>query len=142
MDKDRSLCGISTPPTSNSLELVAQSHVPSPKMLNHAYIQEQNCFNYPHPNTSNQFVSYDAQRKSYANATMSYDNNDALYYTNSSNEEDDEDLNSLNHVPETSHQCHTMGMCHSYEVLAYQPLASQLHLLPNIPCHHLNKQLP
>ena len=65
-------------------------------MSNHAYVQEQNYFNYPHPNTSNQLVSYDPQQQSYANPTMSYDNNDALYYTNSSNEEDDEDLNSLN----------------------------------------------
>ena len=59
VENDRSLRGISTPPTSNSLALVAKSHVPSPQMPNHAYVQEQSYFNYPHPNTSNQHVSHD-----------------------------------------------------------------------------------
>jgi hypothetical protein len=48
VDKDLAMRGnYSPPPTSNSLALVAQSHMAPPPMSNHAYVQEQNYFNYP-----------------------------------------------------------------------------------------------
>lgn len=95
VDKDCSLRGTFTSaPPSNSLALVAQSHVSPPPMSNHSFAQGQNYFNYPQT-TSHQVVTYDSPQQPYDIPTMSFNNNDTSYY-NSTNEEDDEDLNNLN----------------------------------------------
>jgi hypothetical protein len=96
VEKDRALRGgYSQPPTPNSLALVAQSHYAPPPMSNHAYVQEQNYFSYLKPTTSNQMVSYDSSLQHTSTQLVPYTNSDAMYYSKS-NEDDDEDFNTLN----------------------------------------------
>lgn len=94
VEKDQALRGgYSPPPTPNSLALVAHSHYAPPPMSNHAYVQEQNYFSYPQPTTPNQMIQYDSSQQS--NQLVPYENSDSMYYSNS-NEDEDEDFNTLN----------------------------------------------
>jgi cytochrome c553 len=96
VEKDRALRGgYSPPPTPNSLVLVAQSHYAPPLMTNHAYDQEQIYFGYPQPSTSNPMVSYDSSPQHTSTQLVPYTTSIAVYYSNS-NEDDDEELNTLN----------------------------------------------
>jgi hypothetical protein len=96
VEKDRALRGGYTPtPTPNSLALVAQSPYAPPPMSNHAYVQEQNYFNYPQSSTSNQMVPYDSSPQDSSTQLVPSNNNDAVYYSNS-NDDDDDDFNTLN----------------------------------------------
>jgi cytochrome c553 len=91
VEKDRALRGGYLPsPTPNSLALVAQSNY-APPMSNHAHVQEQNCFSYPHSS----MVSYDSSPQNNTTQLVPYNNNDDVYYSNS-HEDDDEEFNTLN----------------------------------------------
>ena len=96
MNKDRALRATLSPPqTPNSLALVAQSHF-TPQPSNHAYVQEQNYFNYPQSQTTQPLLTYDSAQHNNIGSTDSYDNNDSMFYSNATYDEDEEEFNNLN----------------------------------------------
>ena len=91
---------ICPPPNPNSLALIAQSHFTPPLPSNHAYVEEQNTSTTLNQtlqtNSPNQLITYVSTQQTYASQYDSYDNTDSMYYSNSTNDEDDEEFNYLN----------------------------------------------